>query len=63
MYKKCSALTVKVEAAHNATPSVEEQSTALAAVKNVIVKRNFNISYLIDRRIERVYEWMEMAFL
>ena len=54
MYKKCSALTVKVFASHNATPSVEEQSTALAAVKNVIVKRNFNISYLIDRRIERV---------
>ena len=36
---------------HAAPPPVEAHVMALAAVKNVIVKRNFNILFIIDRRL------------
>ena len=39
MNKKCSALTVKVDAAHNATPSVETHVTALATVVKQATER------------------------
>ena len=36
---------------HAAPPPVVAHVMALAAVKNVIVKRNFNILFIIDRRL------------
>ena len=45
------SLTVKPAGSHKARPSVESHVAAFAAVKNVIVKRNFNI--LFNRNNER----------